>query len=86
VGVVTSLVPGAAAPPAAPDGDVVDGDVPRFVLGVAAVPAAPDGDGDVLPNFVLGVTPPGPVVVVPDAPPLFAPVPFPVGGRFVGRA
>lgn len=67
------------------------GDVDSFVPGavpVAAppepVPAAPEGDV-VVPSFeVFGVTPPGPVM--PDAPPLLASVPFPVGGRFVGRA
>jgi hypothetical protein len=68
------------------------GDVDSFVPGevpVAAppepVPAAPEGDV-VVPSFEVlgGVTPPGPVV--PDAPPLLASLPFPVGGRFVGRA
>jgi hypothetical protein len=68
------------------------GDVDSFVPGavpVAAprepVPAAPEGDV-VVPSFEVlgGVTPPG--LVVPDAPPLLASLPFPVGGRFVGRA
>lgn len=63
------------------------GDVDSFVPAAAPpepVPAAPEGDV-VVPSFeVFGATPPGPVV--PDAPPLLASVPFPAGGRFVGRA
>jgi len=63
------------------------GDVDSFVPAAAPpepVPAAPEGDV-VVPSFeVFGLTPPGPAV--PDAPPLLASVPFPVGGRFVGRA
>lgn len=44
-------------------------------------PAAPEGDV-VVPSFEVFA--PGPVV--PGAPPLLASLPFPVGGRFVGRA
>ena len=67
VGVV-SLVPGVAPVPAAPDGDVVDGDVSSFVFGAVPPPVAPNGDvdGDVVdgvPSFVFGVVPPP---VAPD--------------------
>ncbi|TKW77802.1 MAG: hypothetical protein DI543_13750 [Bradyrhizobium icense] len=75
---VVSLVSDVAPVLAAPDGDVVDGDVvdgvPSLVVGVVPPPVDGDVDVDVLPNFVLGATPPGPVV--PGAPPLLASLPF----------